>query len=64
MQIQVTEALEWVEEVIQYRKEGKLPKDKKKSRLVQMWYVRYTLIGGHTLPTRIHATPPQVYLQV
>lgn len=56
MQTQAAEAPEWVKEVIQYLKEGKLPKDKKKSQQVWMRSARYTLIEdtlyrqGYKLP--------------
>jgi hypothetical protein len=56
MQVQAAEFSQWVEEVIWYLKEGKLLKDKKKSREMRMHSSRYTLIGstlyrrGYTLP--------------
>ncbi len=56
MQVRAAEIPEWADEVLQYLKEGKLSKDKKKSRQVQMHSSWYTMIGntfyrkGYTLP--------------
>jgi hypothetical protein len=46
MQVQVAKTPGWAEEVVQYIKEGKFSKDKKKSRQEQMRSALYTLIGN------------------
>jgi hypothetical protein len=63
MPVQVVESSkypEWAKEVIQYLKEGKLPKDKKQARLVRMQASRYTMFRN-TLPKGIHTTSSRRY---